>query len=365
MRIALLTPEFDAMYGWASYARELANALRDQGADVRVFTQPGAASSEAFESLPMLPPLVPPPRGFLLRSLAAIGRMRRVTAGCDLLHVVAEPYSLLAAAAAGSRPVIITAHGTYVPQTAQRRGVGWLYRRAYRHAHLIAVSDYTARQVRHIVPGANLTVIRNGVHFARFQVNMPAPEKTGPTILAVGGVKRRKGTHLLIEALALVKEQVPGAQLVITGRQGDQPYLAEVQERAVALGVNDQVHLVGQIPEDDLLAWYQHADVFALPSLTVGGKFEGFGLVFLEASASGLPVVGTTGSGVEEAVIDGETGLLVPQNDVPALAEAITRLLSDVAQRARMGAAGRDYARTQDWSAVAGRVMTLYQHIFS
>jgi phosphatidylinositol alpha-1,6-mannosyltransferase len=365
MRIALLTPEFDATYGWASYARELATALRVQGVDVRVFTQPGAVSSETFESLPVLPLLVPPPRGFLLRSLAAVERVRRVTAGCDLLHVVAEPYSLLAAAAAGSRPVIVTAHGTYVPQTARRRSVGWLYRRAYRHAHLIAVSDYTARQVRHIVPDANLTVIRNGVHFARFQVGVPEPERTGPTILAVGGVKRRKGTRLLIEALVLVRERVPGTQLVITGRQDDQHYLAEIRERAAALGVNDQVHLVGQIPEDELRAWYQHADVFALPSLTVGGKFEGFGLAFLEASASGLPVVGTTGSGVEEAVIDGETGLLVPQNDVPALADAITRLLSDAALRARMGTAGRDYAQTQDWSAVAGRVMALYQQVVS
>jgi len=100
--------------------------------------------------------------------------------------------------------------------------------------------------------------------------------------------------------------------------------------------------------------------VFALPSLSVGERFEGFGLVFLEASASGLPVIGTTGSGVEEAIIAGETGLLVPQDDPDALAGAIARLLQDEPLRARMGAAGRAYARTQDWSAVAGRVKDVY-----
>jgi len=100
--------------------------------------------------------------------------------------------------------------------------------------------------------------------------------------------------------------------------------------------------------------------VFALPSLTVGEKFEGFGLVFLEASACGLPVIGTTGSGVAEAVLDGETGLLVPQGDVPALAEAITRVLTDDDLRARLGAAGRAYAQTQDWAQVAAHVAALY-----
>jgi phosphatidylinositol alpha-1,6-mannosyltransferase len=110
-----------------------------------------------------------------------------------------------------------------------------------------------------------------------------------------------------------------------------------------------------------LRGWYQHADVFALPSLTVGEKFEGFGLVFLEASACGLPVIGTTGSGVAEAVRDGETGLLVPQNDVPALADAITRVLTDADLRARLGTAGRAYAETQDWAQVAARVVTVYR----
>jgi len=188
----------------------------------------------------------------------------------------------------------------------------------------------------------------------------PAPDKRGPTVLASGGVKRRKGTHLLVAALAHVREGVPDVQLVVTGRQDDPAYLADVRAQIAALGLDDHVLLAGQIPDDALLGWYQNADVFALPSLSVGERFEGFGLVFLEASASGLPVIGTTGSGVEEAIITGETGLLVPQDDPDALAGAIARLLQDEPLRARMGAAGRAYARTQDWSAVAGRVKDVY-----
>jgi len=363
MRVAFLTSELHAPYGWARYALELARALAAQGIEVVTLTQPGAALAEADGLAgvrPVLPRLVPRSRLFVVRALLAAPRIRRATADCDLLHVIAEPYSIAGALAAGRRPLVVTAHGTYLPQTARRRLVGVLYRRAYRRAHLIAVSEFTAAQVRVALPGSAPEVIRNGVHVARFQTPAPAPTKRGPTILATGGVKARKGTHLLIEALARVRQRVPDAQLVVTGIQLEPDYLARVQEQTRALGLADCVYLPGQVPEEELRGWYQHADVFALPSLTVGEKFEGFGLVFLEASACGLPVIGTTGSGVAEAVRDGETGLLVPQDDVPALAEAITRVLSDDALRARLGAAGRAYAQTQDWAQVAARVATLY-----
>ncbi len=371
MRVAFLTPALDPGYGWARYALELARALGDLGVDVVALTQ--AVTPPDGVSLadvrPVLPHLVPPQRRFLLRSLLAGGRVRRAAQDCDLLHVIAEPYSLLGAWSAGPRPLVVTAHGTYVPQTVRRRLVGGLYRRAYRRASrcagLIAVSDYTAAQVRAVLPGAALTVIRNGVHADRFQGAAPAPDKRGPTVLASGGVKPRKGTHLLVAAAARIRQQVPDMQVIITGRQDDAAYLAQVRQQIAESGLADCVHLVGMIPEDELIGWYQHADVFALPALNVGGRFEGFGLVFLEASASGLPVVGTAGSGVEEAVIDGETGLLVPQDDVPALAAAITRLLADDARRAQMGAAGRAYARTQDWAAVAARVRALYEQVLA
>lgn len=369
MRVALLTPEVAPGYGWARYALELATALVDQGVQVVALTQIDAAPVPAGVPLadvrPALPHLVPPTRAFVPRAVLARRAVCRAMHDCDLVHVVAEPYSLLGAWTAGSRPLVVTAHGTYVPQTAHRPAVGWLYRRAYRRAHLIAVSDYTAARVRATLPDAALTVIRNGVHVARFQAPAPAPRKRGPTILATGGVKQRKGTHLLIAALDRVRQHVPDAQLVITGRQDDRDYLAQVERQIADLELGEAVHLPGMISEDALRGWYQHADVFALPSLNVGARFEGFGLVFLEASAAGLPVIGTHGSGVAEAVIEGETGLLVPQDDIPALAGAITRVLADGDLRAWLGAAGRAYAQTQDWSQVADRVITLYRQILA
>ncbi len=370
MRVAFFTSTLSATHGWARYAYELALALTRQGVEVVALTQPGTelpAELSQVELRPVLPHLVPPTRAFMQRSLLALPRVRRAVADCDLIHVIAEPYSVLAHAVAGSRPLIVTAHGTYVPQTARRRVVGRLYQSAYRRARLIAVSRYTAARVREILPGSDPVVIHNGVHFDRFQAPapVPAPEKSGPTILATGGVKARKGTHLLVDALAQVRTHIPDAQLVVTGRQDDPVYLAQIQQQIAALGLTDAVQLAGMLPEAELLGWYQHADVFALPSLSVGDKFEGFGLVFLEASACGLPVIGTTGSGVAEAVIEGETGLLVPQNDSVALADALVCLLQDDALRAALGTAGRAYAQTQDWSAIAAQIQVIYRQSFS
>ena len=362
MRVALVAPDFAAAYGWASYALDLGRSLSMQDVEVIALAQAGgtvAPTLGAARVERVLPRLVPMRRGFLIRSLLAAQRVRRAVTGCDLLHVVAEPYAPLALWSAGARPLVVTAHGTFVPKTVARPLVGWLYRRAYTHARLIAVSEYTAAQVRTALPGADPVVIHNGVDFARFQPPQPDPGKHGPTVLASGGVKGRKGTHVLVEAFAQVRQQIPDARLIVTGAT-EPDYQAQVEALIAQHGLGDAVRLAGMIPEAELLAWYQHADVFALPSRNVGGKFEGFGLVFLEAGAAGLPVIGTHGSGLAEAVIEGETGMLVPQDDASALADVIVRLLRDPALRTRMGTAGRAHAERQDWGAVAARVRDIY-----
>ncbi len=366
MRVALISSEFAPTYGWARYALELASALRAQGAEVVGIAQKNALapSIDVYDAYhPILPSLVPRTSKFVPRTLRAVSRVRRATCGCDVVHVIAEPYTPMAALIAGRRPLVVTAHGTYVPQTAQQSSMSALYRWAYRRAHLIAVSAYTKGRVLEALPEldeARIAVVHNGVHFAAFQQPTPAPQKRGPTILTVGGVKPRKGTHVLVEAFAQVREHVPEAQLVVVGAHGG-GYMRQLQERIAELGLEDAVHFSGVISDEALRGWYQHADVFALPSLNIGEQFEGFGLVFLEAGACGLPVVGTLGSGVAEAVRDGETGLLVPQNDAEALADALVRLLTDEALHARMSAAGREHARAQDWAHVAERVAALYR----
>ena len=361
MRIAMLSPAPVKTYGWGRYTCDLVKALADCGVEIVLIT---SADAPPQADLPVaayhriLPSLTPPPRLSSPRLLASIPAVRRLSARCDVIHAIAEPYAL---ACFLSRQVFVTAHGTYVARTAARTVFGRLYRRVYRQATIICVSGYTQRAVLAALPGSHTVVIPNGVDVARYQ-HPPAglPEKRGPTILAVGQVKARKGFHVLAQAMRLVRAAVPGAQAVFIGDISDVAYCKLIQTRLEADGLTDAVRWLGRVPDETLLGWYHTADVFALPALEAGGKFEGFGLVYLEASAAGLPVVGTRDCGAEEAIRDGETGFLVPQNDPAATADILIRLLNDPDLRARLGAAGAAFARENGWDRVARRVLDLY-----
>jgi phosphatidylinositol alpha-1,6-mannosyltransferase len=365
MRVAMLSPAPVKTYGWGRYTRDLVKSLAACGAEITLITAVDAPPQpDPQPDLPVaayhriLPSLTPPPRLSSLRLLASIPAVRHLSAGCDVIHTFAEPYAL---ACALSRQVFVTAHGTYVARTTARPIVGRLYRRVYRQATIICVSGYTQRAVQAVLPALHTVVIPNGVDAARYQHRpVDLPEKRGPTILAVGQVKARKGFHILAQAMRQVRAAVPGAQAVFIGDMADAAYCDLVKAQLNADGLADAVRWLGRVPDETLLGWYHAADVFALPALDAGGKFEGFGLVYLEASAAGLPVVGTRDCGAEDAIRDGKTGFLVPQNDPSATADALIRLLNDSDLRARMAAAGVAFARENGWDRVARRVLDLY-----
>jgi phosphatidylinositol alpha-1,6-mannosyltransferase len=163
--------------------------------------------------------------------------------------------------------------------------------------------------------------------------------------------------------MAVVRQQIPDAQCVILGSiDMDSDYTRQVQEAIVSLGLQEHVHLPGRVPEPTLLAWYGAADVFVLPSINAGWKFEGYGLVHMEASAAALPVIGTRDCGAEDAIDDGVTGLLVPQTGIDdALPQAILSILSDPTHARQMGEAGREKARRETWDHVAQHMIALYE----
>ena len=129
------------------------------------------------------------------------------------------------------------------------------------------------------------------------------------------------------------------------------------------LGLQAHVTFLGEVSEQELVAWYHRATAFVMPSLSVGDHFEGFGLVHLEANACGTPAIGTWESGAEEVIVDGENGFLVPQNDPEALAEAIGRLLADATLVQRMGASGRARAQQMTWQHTVNQLIALYARI--
>ena len=223
----------------------------------------------------------------------------------------------------------------------------------------------TARIAARVTPGVKTVVVPNGVEASRFTALEHTPQSP-PLILSVGALKRRKGQLELVRALPAVRQQFPHVQAVLVGSTTAEPaYTARIEQTIRELGLQDIVHLAGHVPDAALLDYYRKATLFVLPSMNEGWKFEGFGLVHLEASAAALPVIGTRDCGAEDAIDDHHTGLLVSQTAIAAeLPPAIITLLTDPAQAAAMGAAGRARALRQTWSHVAAQMHDVYnQHI--
>ncbi|MBI2761648.1 MAG: glycosyltransferase family 4 protein [Chloroflexi bacterium] len=216
---------------------------------------------------------------------------------------------------------------------------------------LMAQSRYTADFVRELLPGRDVTIIANGVDTARFRpvtdrraraclrrrLGLPVD---GFIALTIRRLVYRNGLDVLLDAAAALRQR-PDIHVVIGGR-GPERHLLEASIRDRHL---DRCHLVGSIPDDLLPLYYQAADAFVLPTRTG----EGFGLVLLEAFATGIPVVAAAGGGQDEVVEHEQTGLFVPAEDPAALARAIDRLYADPDALAAMGANALRRAREYDW----------------
>jgi phosphatidylinositol alpha-1,6-mannosyltransferase len=172
----------------------------------------------------------------------------------------------------------------------------------------------------------------------------------------------RKGQDTLLRAWPQVRATAqraaggPGPVLLFVG---DGPYRGELGRLAGRLGVADSVVFTGPVSWAELPAYYDAADVFAMPCRTRrrGLDVEGLGIVYLEASAAGLPVIGGDSGGAPDAILPGESGYVVPGGDVAAVAGRLTQLLGDPAAAAAMGEKGKAWVeREWRWELVARRL---------
>ena len=260
----------------------------------------------------------------------------------DLLHthlVHADVYGAVAAAATRT-PYLSTRHNDDRYLLGPFRYVDRFFARRARR--LIAISDAVrAFLERAGHDPAKLLTIRYGLDELPPAPSVPTPAAAGippdvPLALAVGRLIEQKDHATLLRAFALVREQVPEARLAILGSG---PLEAETRALVSSLGLDGAVTLPGRTEIRD---WLDRADVFVHTS-----RWEGFGIVLLEAMLASLPVVATRISAVPEIVVDGETGLLVDAADVEGVARELLALLTDLERRQRLGEAGRERVRTE------------------
>ena len=303
----------------------------------------------------------------VLRRAKQIMRAR----GCEAVWFgAAAPLALLGHSLrqAGAQRVVASTHG---------HEVGWSMlpgsRQALRRIGdtvdvVTHVSRYTrGRFAAAFGPMAGLELLPSGVDTGLYR-----PDPAGraeirarhgltdrPTVVCVSRLVPRKGQDQLIRALPKIRERVPDAALLVVGGG---PYRKTLTKMVAELGLERDVVLTGSVPWAELPAHYAAGDVFAMPARTRGKGLdvEGLGIVYLEASATGLPVVAGNSGGAPETVLDEVTGHVVEGRDVGQLAETLTSLLADPVRARRMGAAGREWVTANwRWDALAGRLAGL------
>ena len=341
----------------------VANLLqRTDPASVRVLTatHPGAVAYD--EQLPYRVERIAPRPMLPMPWLASRIRAEAADHGAQVV-VFGAAWPLAEVAGATPLPAVALTHGHEAGMV--RVGGGPLLRHALRDLAAIGViSGFTLQHLqRWVPPGTAVHRIPPGVDVERF-----TPEISGagvrrrfgiapnqPLVLCLSRLVARKGQDVLIEAWPSVLRRVPGAHLLIAGSGPMEPAL---RRRVTKLRLNDTITFSGDLAWPDLPAFHAAADLFVMPCRTrnLGLDVEGLGIVYLEAQATGTAVIAGDSGGAPEALVDGETGLVVDGRDVRGVGDTVAELLADPQRRQEMGVAGRELVtKHYAWDVIAER----------
>jgi phosphatidyl-myo-inositol alpha-mannosyltransferase len=356
VRIALVCPyAWEAAGGVQVHVRNLGERSRERGHEVVVLT-PGVPDEPWVRSVgrsqrvgyrgtvaPIAPLSYPPVR----RELRAFEP--------EVIHVhepLTPSASMYATLSAGA-PVVATVHA-FLDRSRLMEAAAPVLRRIWSRVTVgVAVSGTAASFLRRALPEAQLEIVPNGVDVRSFAQPLSVAElPAGRRIVWTHRLDPQKGFPVAIAAFNRVLADVPDAVLIVIGEGRDREALG-----LLTPSVRERVHLLGALPNRELPPYLAAGDVFVAAAT---GQ-ESFGIALVEAMAAGLPVVATDIPGYREVVTDGIEGLLVAPRDPEALAAGLVRALTDPDLAVRLGQAGRERARSFDWSIVVERLEELYR----
>jgi phosphatidyl-myo-inositol dimannoside synthase len=364
MRTLVVTNDFPPRAGGIqAYVHELARRQPAGSLVVYASTSPGAAAFDAAQPFPVVREktamLLPTPG--VARRAAALARAEGCTAAW---FGASAPLGLLAPALrrAGVERVVAATHGHEVGWAALPGGRQALRRIGAGLDVATYLGEYTRQRLAPVLgtrmewlpPGVDTDAFHPGVSGAAVRDRYGLGDR--PTVVCVSRLVPRKGQDTLIRAWPAVRAAVPGAALLIVGRGRDEARLRRLAGPGVVF--------TGGVPWAELPAHYAAGHVFAMPCRTRRGGLdvEGLGIVYLEASATGLPVVAGDSGGAPDAVRPGETGWVVPGRSVAAVTERLVALLTDPAAARAAGEKGRAWVeREWRWDRLAARLHDLLQ----
>jgi glycosyltransferase involved in cell wall biosynthesis len=383
VKIVIVVPYFSPRTGGVeTYALNLATGLERLGWQVVIVTTTSGKAEEHDTVAGMKVYRLPAALKF---SNTPVGlrwrrRLRQIFAAerPDVIngHTPVPYLPDLAQRASKPVPYVLTYHNDLYKDAVIARAIVWglnhtLIRRTLRRSTaIIATSEFYVRGSRYLQNfESKILIVPPGVNFAEFnsEVTVTSPLNSlfagRRVVLFVGSLnksQRHKGLDVLIEAFARVQASRPDVWLAVVGG-GD--WQGAYEAMAVAAGVAGRVRFAGRVTDAELAQYYKLATVFAMPSTD---RSEGFGMVYAEAGAVGVPVIGANVGGVPYAVRHGETGLLVAPGSVGELEQALGRLLDDPDLASAMGAAGAARARAEfDWQPLTQRTSDLFKSLRS
>lgn len=226
----------------------------------------------------------------------------------------------------------------------------------------MAISSYTAKEINKVLPLLNIEVINLGVDIKKWseKITSTFTAELKPYILSVGAVKFRKGLHNSIRAFAVISGKFPELKYVIAGAFKKDNYFNGLINMISDLKITEKVVFLNSVSDDKLKELYQNAELFVLTPVEQNHQFEGFGLVYLEAAAAGLPVIGSLNSGAEDALKSNFNGILAAQNNINAISAALEKMLGDENLKRGLGANSRLWASNFTWNKVASKYLEIY-----
>jgi phosphatidyl-myo-inositol dimannoside synthase len=368
-RTLIVTNDFPPRQGGIqSFVHALATRLPRGTVTVYAPAWKGSREFDAGQPFPVIrhPTSLMLPVPAVSRRAAAIAREH----GCDaVLFGAAAPLGLITPALrrAGVRRAIALTHG-HEAGWAMLPGARTLLRRIgdevdvmtylgeyFRVRLTRALSPEAAQRMVRLAPGVDVKLFRPGSGGPAVRDRLGLAGR--PVVVCVSRMVRRKGQDTLIRAWPQVRAEVSDAVLLLVG---DGPYAGDLRRLARRVGVSDAVLFTGPVSWAELPAYYDAGDVFAMPCRTrrAGLDVEGLGLVYLEASATGLPVIGGDSGGAPDAILDGESGYVV--HDVTGTAARVIELLGDPGRARAMGEKGLAWVdREWRWELAAARLTSI------
>jgi len=264
-------------------------------------------------------------------------------------------------------PTSVYAHGEDVSTASERRffarfmkwvfdGMDAIVVNSINTANLVMKEGVEQDKINIACPGVGKKWFQNLPKSGELSRSLLKSSTTGPVLLTVGRLVRHKGHATVLESLPELLKRWPELTWVLVGTG---PEKDRLHKRANELGVTGSIQFLAGLTDDELKGLYLISDIFVQPNGEANGMSEGYGMVFLEAGATGLPVVGGNNGGVPEVIRHGSNGFLVPPFDPAELTEALAMILENNSLRVSLGANGRKWAKTQTWENTLSTAVNL------